>query len=63
MTNVDQDGNLYGVCGSSGGYAETIFRYAAKELFNIDIEGPLDFKIIRNADFQEVTLDVSSPLS
>ncbi|KAL3742297.1 hypothetical protein ACJRO7_017732 [Eucalyptus globulus] len=58
MTNVDEDGHLYGVLGSSGGYAETIFRYAAKELFGRDIEGPLDFKIIRNSDFQEVSLEV-----
>ncbi|KAI4343208.1 hypothetical protein MLD38_027737 [Melastoma candidum] len=58
MKNVDQNGNLYGVCGSSGGYAETIFRYAAKELYNLDLKGPLDFKIIINADLQEVTLDV-----
>ncbi|KAI4303555.1 hypothetical protein MLD38_039166 [Melastoma candidum] len=62
MTNVDQHGNLYGVCGSSGGYAETIFRYAAKELFNLDVKGPLDFKIIRNADLQEVTLDVDGKI-
>ncbi|KAK0598007.1 hypothetical protein LWI29_030734 [Acer saccharum] len=32
FTNVDE-GHLYGVSGSSGGYAETVFRYAAETLF------------------------------
>ncbi|GAY60938.1 hypothetical protein CUMW_205940 [Citrus unshiu] len=27
------EGHLYGVAGSSGGYAETVFRHAAKTLF------------------------------
>ncbi|OWM85637.1 protein NAR1 [Punica granatum] len=58
MTNVNEHGELYGVRGSSGGYAETVFRYAAKALFGRDVEGPLDFKVIRNSDFQEVTLEV-----
>jgi len=62
LTNVTDDGHLYGVNGSSGGYAETIFRHAAKVLFGRDIEGPLDFKMIRNSDFREVTLEVSSSL-
>ncbi|KAD1475659.1 hypothetical protein E3N88_42763 [Mikania micrantha] len=58
LSNVSEEGNLFGVRGSSGGYADTIFRYAAKTLFGHDIEGPLDFKPIRNSDFQEVTLEV-----
>ncbi|KAL0908385.1 hypothetical protein M5K25_022876 [Dendrobium thyrsiflorum] len=58
LTNVDDKGVFYGVSGGSGGYAETIFRYAAKNLFNRDIEGPLQFRIIRNSDFQEVVLEV-----
>ncbi|XP_035544730.1 protein NAR1-like isoform X1 [Juglans regia] len=58
LTNVNEEGHLYGVHGSSGGYAETIFRYAAKTLFGREIDGPLDFRIIRNSDFQEVTLEV-----
>ncbi|TXG69753.1 hypothetical protein EZV62_004688 [Acer yangbiense] len=33
FTNVDEEGHLYGVSGSSGGYAETVFRYAAETLF------------------------------
>lgn len=58
LTNVSDDGHLYGVDGSSGGYAETIFRHAAKALFGRDIEGPLEFKMIRNSDFREVFLEV-----
>ncbi|KAJ4980769.1 hypothetical protein NE237_031606 [Protea cynaroides] len=58
LTNVDEEGHIYGVNGSSGGYAETIFRHAAKVLFQKEIEGPLDFKTIRNSDFREVNLEV-----
>ncbi|XP_073026438.1 protein NAR1-like [Primulina eburnea] len=58
LSNVDEDGHLYGVHGSSGGYADTVFRYAAKLLFGKEIEGPLEYKTIRNSDFREVTLEV-----
>lgn len=58
LTNVDDKGLFYGVSGGSGGYAETIFRYAAKNLFDRNIEGPLQFRVIRNSDFQEVVLEV-----
>ncbi|KAM3701281.1 hypothetical protein ACB098_05G159000 [Castanea mollissima] len=58
LTNVNEEGHLFGVHGSSGGYAETIFRYAARLLFGREIEGPLDFRTIRNSDFQEVSLEV-----
>ncbi|CAL0309127.1 unnamed protein product [Lupinus luteus] len=58
LTNINEEGYLYGVRGSSGGYAETIFRYAAKTLFGRQIDGPLNFRNIRNSDFQEVTLEV-----
>lgn len=62
LSNVDGEGNLYGVYGSSGGYADTIFRYAAKILFSKEIEGPLEFKTLRNADFREVTLEVEGKI-
>ncbi|OQS03707.1 ATP-binding Cassette (ABC) Superfamily [Thraustotheca clavata] len=42
----------------SGGYLEHIFRFAAKELFNVDIVGPLTYVQGRNSDFREVTLVV-----
>ncbi|CAI9290546.1 unnamed protein product [Lactuca saligna] len=58
LSNVSEEENLFGVRGSSGGYADTIFRYAAKTLFDQDLKGPLDFKTIRNSDFQEVSLQV-----
>ncbi|XP_030496336.2 protein NAR1 [Cannabis sativa] len=58
LTNVNDEGHIYGVPGSSGGYGETIFRRAAKVLFGKTIEGPLEFKTIRNSDFQEVTMEV-----
>ncbi|KAF9603424.1 hypothetical protein IFM89_036125 [Coptis chinensis] len=58
LTNVDKEGKLYGVSGSSGGYAETIFRHAAKTLFGRQIDGSINFKTIRNSDFREVILEV-----
>ncbi|GLU15796.1 hypothetical protein SLE2022_322610 [Rubroshorea leprosula] len=58
LTNFSEEGHLYGVPGSSGGYAATIFRYAAKTLFGKEIKGPLDYRLIRNADFRELTLEV-----
>ncbi|WCJ28162.1 Cytosolic iron-sulfur assembly component 3 [Euphorbia peplus] len=58
LTNVNEEGHLYGVSGSSGGYAETVFRYAAKMLFGVETKGPLAFKTIRNTDFRELSLEV-----
>ncbi|XP_020532603.1 protein NAR1 isoform X2 [Jatropha curcas] len=58
LTNINEDGHLYGVTGSSGGYAETVFRHAARTLFGMEIEGPLAFKTIRNTDLRELTLEV-----
>lgn len=58
LTNVDEEGHLFGVNGTSGGSADIIFRYAAKAMFGRQIDGPLSFKTIRNADFREVTLEV-----
>ncbi|XP_058081624.1 protein NAR1 isoform X2 [Magnolia sinica] len=58
LTNVDEEGRLFGVPGGSGGYADTVFRHAATTLFGREIKGPLDFKILRNSDFREVNLEV-----
>ncbi|XP_038974855.1 protein NAR1 [Phoenix dactylifera] len=58
LTNVDEEGHLYGVSGGSGGYAETVFRHAAKTLFGKEIEEPLEFRSVRNSDFREVSLEV-----
>ncbi|CAN1337050.1 Protein NAR1 [Linum perenne] len=62
LTNVDEQEHLYGVAGSSGGYAETVFRYAAKTLFGREIEGPVEFKTLRNTDFREVSLIVDGKI-
>ncbi|ERM95549.1 protein NAR1 isoform X1 [Amborella trichopoda] len=62
LTNVDEEGHLYGVQGGSGGYAETIFRYAAERLFGKDMQGPVNFKILRNSDFREATLEVNGKI-
>ncbi|KAG5591420.1 hypothetical protein H5410_041934 [Solanum commersonii] len=59
FTNIDEEGHLYGVHGSSGGYAETIYRHVAKVLLGQEVEGPLAFKTVRNSDFQEVSLEVN----
>eukprot|EP00850_Spirogloea_muscicola_P012867 SM000085S23217 [mRNA] locus=s85:102393:106718:- [translate_table: standard] len=58
VTNVDEDGHLYGAQGGSGGYAESIFRYAAKVLFGRRVAEPVEFRTIRNVDFKEVSLEV-----
>eukprot|EP01043_Picozoa_sp_COSAG02_P006532 COSAG02_NODE_187_length_30377_cov_3.636271_9_plen_150_part_00 len=38
----------------SGGYLESVFRYAAQELFGVTIgmDTPLEYKTMRNADFK-----------
>ncbi|XP_009602791.1 protein NAR1-like [Nicotiana tabacum] len=59
FANIDEEGHLYGVHGSSGGYADTIYRHAAKVLLNQEVKGPIAFKTIRNSDFQEVSLEVN----
>ncbi|KAJ7306103.1 hypothetical protein JRQ81_010469 [Phrynocephalus forsythii] len=42
--------------GGSGGYLEHVYKYAAKELFGIQVE-ELEYKTLKNKDFQEVTLE------
>ncbi|KAJ6657551.1 hypothetical protein lerEdw1_002265 [Lerista edwardsae] len=42
--------------GGSGGYLEHIYKYAAKELFGIQVED-VQYKPLKNKDFQEVTLE------
>ncbi|XP_060666480.1 probable cytosolic Fe-S cluster assembly factor GJ13047 [Drosophila nasuta] len=41
----------------SGGYAEHIFKYAAKELFSEETPKELQFKTLRNRDFSEICLE------
>ncbi|KAK9889808.1 hypothetical protein WA026_007180 [Henosepilachna vigintioctopunctata] len=40
----------------SGGYADQIFKFAAKELFGMEI-GNIEYKELRNHDFKEATLE------
>ncbi|KMY91500.1 probable cytosolic Fe-S cluster assembly factor GD17698 isoform X2 [Drosophila simulans] len=40
----------------SGGYAEHIFKFAAKHIFNEDLTTELEFKQLRNRDFREIIL-------
>lgn len=58
LANVDESEQLFGVQGGSGGYAECIFRYAASVLFGKEVTGPLKFKVLRNSDFQETSLEI-----
>ncbi|GAQ90605.1 ferredoxin hydrogenase [Klebsormidium nitens] len=58
LSSVDEAGHVYGVRGGAGGYLETNFRHAARVLFGQTVEGPLQMKTLRNADFKEVSLEV-----
>ncbi|XP_072497012.1 nuclear prelamin A recognition factor isoform X2 [Notamacropus eugenii] len=40
----------------SDGYLEHIFKYAAKELFDLDIK-EITYRALKNKDFQEITLE------
>ncbi|CAN6552611.1 unnamed protein product [Malus baccata var. baccata] len=62
LTNFNE-GSLFGVHGSSGGYAKTIFSYAAEVLFGREVKGPIDFISVKNSDFQELTLESIDGLS
>ncbi|XP_066588249.1 probable cytosolic Fe-S cluster assembly factor AGAP009023 isoform X2 [Prorops nasuta] len=51
------DNTLWGHSGSgSGGYADFIFRYAARNIFHENID-TVKFKNLRNPDFQEAILE------
>lgn len=61
LSGISDDGSTVlgsNVNASSGGQLEHIFRYAAKELFNVDVSGPLEYVVGRNPDFREVALVV-----
>ncbi|KAL2630521.1 hypothetical protein R1flu_015207 [Riccia fluitans] len=57
LTNLDESDHLFGVLGGSGGYVDTVFRYASRTLFGKEITGQLDYRTLRNSDFREVTLE------
>ncbi|CAH0476680.1 unnamed protein product [Peronospora belbahrii] len=61
LSGVSEDGlSVVGssLNASSGGQLEHIFRFAAKELFNLEVTGPLEYVAGRNPDFREVSLVV-----
>ena len=55
-------GATSGLYSGSGGYLEHIFRYTAKRVFNVEIEGPLEYLPGRNPDFREVHLEVDGKI-
>eukprot|EP00123_Amoebidium_parasiticum_P002321 comp13577_c0_seq2/m.9166 comp13577_c0_seq2/g.9166 ORF comp13577_c0_seq2/g.9166 comp13577_c0_seq2/m.9166 type:complete len:301 (-) comp13577_c0_seq2:195-1097(-) len=58
-TSVPPEFEFYGHAGGgSGGYLECTFRHAAKELFGVEV-GPIEYKVGKNKDFREVTLEVN----
>lgn len=62
LSFVDEQRRLLTHLGSSsGGYLEHVFRYASNALFGCEItpDTPLQYKVLRNKDFQEVTLLVN----
>lgn len=55
--NCEVTPELYGHVGSgSGGYSDHVFKYAARELFDIPCD-KLEYKNLRNPDFREITLE------
>lgn len=45
----------------SGGFSDHLFKYAAKELFDMDVV-ELNYKNLRNPDFREITLEKDGKL-
>ncbi|XP_060116890.1 cytosolic iron-sulfur assembly component 3 [Heteronotia binoei] len=56
FSSSSEDGLCGHAGGGSGGYLEHIFKHAAMELFGIQVD-KLEYKPLRNKDFQEVTLE------
>jgi len=59
FNNLTADGMLFGVPGGSGGYLEYILRFAAKQIFDLDLPQQLEFRQVRNSDFREVTAELN----
>ncbi|KAL3860976.1 hypothetical protein ACJMK2_007070 [Sinanodonta woodiana] len=53
-----EEGILNHSGGGSGGYLEHVFKFAARELFDQTLD-TLEYKTLRNQDFQEVTLEAN----
>ena len=61
---VDAGGGLYRAFdyGGSGGYAENIFRIAAKRLFDVEMPEKLTYANGRNDDIKELTLTINGQI-
>jgi iron only hydrogenase large subunit-like protein len=59
FSNVSEEGEVYGMRGGSGGYLEFIFKYAAKELFNVTVDS-IQYKQTKghSMDYRIATLEV-----
>src|SRR5690606_6796209 len=55
---LDEQGNLLAHPGGSGGYLEAVFRYAAKELFDVEVKD-IKYTQGRNSDFKECSLEIN----
>ncbi|XP_068605743.1 cytosolic Fe-S cluster assembly factor narfl [Brachionichthys hirsutus] len=56
FSSVSEDEFLNHDGSGSGGYLHHVFTYAAKQLFGEEVKD-LTYKVLRNKDFQEVTLE------
>jgi iron only hydrogenase large subunit-like protein len=60
FNNKSKDGNIIGVSGGgSGGYLESVFRFAAKQLFNVEVTD-ITYRVGRNKDYKETSLIVNN---
>jgi len=58
FTKVDEKGNLTGIPGGSGGYAEFILRKATEQLYGVK-EVAIQSKMRKNIDFRELWVEVN----
>lgn len=58
FNNVTEDGFMMGQEGVSGGFAEYIFKFAARHLYQQEVEN-IEMKTLRNNDFKEFSLQVN----
>jgi iron only hydrogenase large subunit-like protein len=56
FANLDENGDLLGHRGTSGGYLEIVMRYAAQTLFNVSLQ-EIVYKQGKNRDYREAILE------
>lgn len=62
FTNISTNDEFFGTHGSSGGYAEYVFRKAAKEIFNVQVDSVQFKPVKKSTDFQVVNLEVDGKI-